>query len=137
MASNLGVHGCFCKFCLEANIELLHREPSGFTMPRPMTPIEELLALDDLLTRLAAARTAAANADNVPEAERLDSQWQDTDEQRQRLRARMSDRDLIEYEVASQAEKSHPDPLVIALCSHGRNGGNSLRRANRTYKSNG
>lgn len=65
-----------------------------------LSPVDELLALDARLRQIAAHRQKAAHADDIPTAEALDAQHREYDEDRQRLRARLSDKDEIAYENA-------------------------------------
>jgi hypothetical protein len=65
-----------------------------------LSPVDELFALDARLRQLAAHRQKAAHADDIPTAEALEAQHREYDEDRQRLRARLSDQDEIQYEKA-------------------------------------
>jgi hypothetical protein len=63
----------------------------------PVDPIQRLHNLDRTLTAIASWRKACA--DNVPLAEAMDAEWLRLDEERQELRAVISDRELTRYEV--------------------------------------
>jgi len=63
-----------------------------------LNPVEELQALDEALCRLAELRDDAGDPNISVEADILDQQWRELDDTRQRLRSRMSDRELIAYE---------------------------------------
>ena len=64
------------------------------------TTVDKLLCLDATLKYIAGKRTAAAVADNLSDAAKLDAQWSTFDEERQQLTAGATDRDLIDYEIA-------------------------------------
>ena len=62
-----------------------------------MDPVQRLHNLDRTLTAIASWRKAVA--DNVPLAEAMDAEWLRLDEERQGIRAMVSDRELTRYEI--------------------------------------
>jgi len=64
-----------------------------------LSPVDELFALDARLRQIDAHRRKAAILDDLVTAEALDAQWREYDEDRQRLRSRLSDQDEIAYEL--------------------------------------
>lgn len=68
-----------------------------------MNRLEQILAIDEILIRLAMLRESSS--DLPTRAEFFDQEWKQYDERRQRLRVLLTQDEDIEYEVTIHAKK--------------------------------